>query len=63
MTYLGIFRLEFLKKLLSYSKSTPSNFSKMSFYTVNAVNFGIGYAFSRGPGPSFFLRSGSGSAL
>ena len=51
MPYLGIFRLEFWKTIVIFETSTRK-FVKMRFLT-HTVNFCIGSAFSKGPGPLF----------
>ena len=51
MSYLGIFRIEFLKSSVIFEISTLK-FVKIESLT-HAVNFGIGSAFSKGPGTAF----------
>ena len=48
MPYLGVFGLEFLKKIVILEISTLK-FVKNEYLT-HIVNFGIGSAFSKGPG-------------
>ena len=47
-----VFLSQNFKKLLPYLKSVPSNLSKNVFLT-HTVDFRIGSAFSKGPGPLF----------
>ena len=58
MPYLGIFGLEFLKKIVILEISTLK-FVKYESLT-HIVNFGVGSAFSKGPGSAFSEGPGPG---
>ena len=51
MPYLGIFGVEFWKTIVIFEISTLKFVKNESF--THIVNFGIGYAFSKGPGSAF----------
>ena len=52
MPYLGIFGLELSKIIVIFEISTIKLVKKESLY--HTANFGIGSAFSKGPGSEFF---------
>ena len=58
MFYLGIFAQEFWKSVVIFEINTL-RFVKIEFLT-HTVNFGMGSAFSRGPGFAFFQGPASG---
>ena len=58
MPYLGIFGLEFKETIVIF-EITTFKFVKNEFLT-HTLNFGIGSAFSKGPGSAFAECSGPG---
>ena len=58
MPYLGIFGLEFKKTIVIFEINTLQFVKNESL--THTVNFGIGSAFSKGPGSAFSEDSGPG---
>ena len=54
MPYLGIFGLEFINNIVRFEISTLKFVKNESL--THTVNFGIGFAFSEGPGPGSLYK-------
>ena len=56
LPYFGLFKLEFQKTIVIFETSTL-RINKSEFLTI-IVDFGVGFAFSKGPGSAFSECSG-----